>query len=110
MKIAYTDIPLIMGEYLDSAYAPKASFNQKAFAYGLQFIATYRLPYFMENYEPIMKMAGVLNEDGLIDIDLANNIAKYAIEKSGKVELWGYFMDSSDIELIYSIAKKYGKE
>ena len=109
MRINSTDIPAIFAQYLDASIAPKASGWQKFGAYAAAFVVQARLPQIMEQYGPVMKMAGVLDEQGMIDIDLAHNLAAYAMEKSGKVNVAGYLVDSSDIEQIYQIAKGYAR-
>lgn len=109
MKINHADIPAIFAQFLDVAVAPKASGWQKFGAYAAAFVMQARLPQIMEQYGPIMQMAGVLDEQGMIDIDLAHNLATYAMEKSGKVNVAGYLVDSSDIEQIYQIAKSYAR-
>lgn len=109
MKINHTDIPAIFAQFLDVAVAPKASGWQKWGAYAAAFVVQNRLPQIMEQYGPIMQMAGVLGEDGMIDLDLAHNLAAYATEKSGKVNVAGYLVDSSDVEQIYQIAKSYAR-
>ena len=109
MRIAQTDIPAIFAQYLDVAIAPKATGWYKFGAYAAAFVVQSRLPQIMEQYGPVMKMAGVLDEQGMIDIDLAHNLAAYAMEKSGKVNVAGYLVDSSDVEQIYQIAKGYAR-
>ena len=109
MKINHADIPAIFAQFLDVAVAPKASGWQRFGAYAAAFVMQARLPQIMEQYGPIMQMAGVLDEQGMIDIDLAHNLATYAMEKSGKVNVAGYLVDSSDIEQIYQIAKSYAR-
>ena len=109
MKINHADTPAIFAQFLDVAVAPKASGWQKFGAYAAAFVMQARLPQIMEQYGPIMQMAGVLDEQGMIDIDLAHNLATYAMEKSGKVNVAGYLVDSSDVETIYQIAKGYAR-
>ena len=109
MKINHADIPAIFAQFLDVAVAPKASGWQRFGAYAAAFVMQARLPQIMEQYGPIMQMAGVLDEQGMIDIDLAHNLATYAMEKSGKVNVAGYLVDSSDVETIYQIAKGYAR-
>lgn len=109
MRINSTDIPAIFAQYLDASIAPKASGWQKFGAYAAAFVVQARLPQIMEQYGPVMQMAGVLDEQGMIDIDLAHNLAAYAMEKSGKVNVAGYLVDSSDVEQIYQIAKGYAR-
>lgn len=109
MRINSTDIPAIFAQFLDVAVAPKASGWQKWGAYAAAFVVQNRLPQIMEQYGPIMQMAGVLGEDGMIDLDLAHNLAAYAMDKAGRVDVAGYLMDSSDIEQMYQIAKGYAR-
>ena len=109
MKINHTDIPAIFAQFLDVSIAPKATGWQKFGAYAAAFVVQTRMPNIMEQYGPVMKMAGVLDEEGMIDIGLAHNLAAYAIERSGKVDVAGYLVDSSDIEQIYQIAKSYAR-
>jgi hypothetical protein len=109
MRINHSDIPAIFAQYLDASIAPKASGWQKFGAYAAAFVVQARLPQIMEQYGPVMKMAGVLDEQGMIDIDLAHNLAAYAMEKSGKVNVAGYLVDSSDVEQIYQIARAYAR-
>lgn len=109
MRINQTDIPAIFAQYLDASIAPKASGWQKFGAYAAAFVVQARLSQIMEQYGPVMKMAGVLDEQGMVDIDLAHNLAAYAMEKSGKVNVAGYLVDSSDVEQIYQIARAYAR-
>ena len=109
MRINHSDIPAIFAQYLDASIAPKASGWQKFGAYAAAFVGQARLPQIMEQYGPVMKMAGVLDDQGMIDIDLALNLAAYAMEKSGKVNVAGYLVDSSDVEQIYQIARAYAR-
>lgn len=109
MRINQTDIPAIFAQFLDVAVAPKASGWQKWGAYAAAFVMQNRLPQIMEQYGAVMKMAGVLDDQGMIDLDLAHNLAAYATEKSGKVNVAGYLVDSSDVEQIYQIAKSYAR-
>ena len=109
MKINHTDIPAIFSQFLDAAIAPQATGMQKFGAYAAAFIVQSRMPQIMAQYGPVMKMAGVLGDDGMIDVEVAYNMAKFAMDKAGTVNIAGYLADSSDIEQIYNIAKSYGR-
>ena len=109
MKINHTDIPAIFAQFLDSNVAPKAGDLQKGIAYGIAFVLNFRLNFFMETYGPYLKMAGILGDDGMLDMDVAHNMAKFILEKTGRLNLLGYFVDSSDVETIYQIAKGYAR-
>lgn len=109
MRINHTDIPTIFAQYLDTAYMPKANGWQKFGAGAAAFIMQHRMPQIMEQYGPVMRMAGVLGEDGMIDLELAHNLSKFAMDKAGNVNIAGYLVDSSDVETIYQIAKGYAR-
>ena len=109
MKMNHTDIPAVFAQFLDVAVMPKASGWQKFGAGAAAFVIQHRMPQIMEQYGPVMKMAGVLGDDGMLDIELAHNLAVYAMDKAGKINVAGYLVDSSDIEQIYQIAKGYAR-
>lgn len=109
MKIAHVDIPTIFAQYLDTAFMPKANGWQKFGAGAAAFVVQHRMPQIMEQYGPVMRMAGVLGEDGMIDLELAHNLGKFAMEKAGTVDIAGFIVDSSDVEQIYNIARAYAR-
>lgn len=109
MKMNHTDIPAVFAAFLDSAVAPKANGWQKFGAYAAAFVVQNRMPLIMEQYGPVLKMAGVLDEEGMIDIDLAHNLAVYAMDKAGKVNVAGYLVDSSDVEQLYQLSKSFAR-
>lgn len=109
MKMHPNDIPVVFAQYLDQHIMPKANGWQKFGAGAAAFVIQQRLPHIMEQYGPTMAMAGILGEDGLIDIDMAYSMGKFGMEKAGTVNIAGYLMDSSDIEQIYQISKNYAR-
>lgn len=109
MKMSHTDIPAVFAAFLDAAVAPRATGWQKFGSYAAAFVVQHRLPQIMEQYGPIMRMAGVLDDQGMIDIDLAHNLAVFAMDHAGRVDVLGYLADSSDIEQLYNIARTYAR-
>ncbi len=109
MKISAHDLPKVAGEYLDAHFAPKAGMNAKFIAYGALFCVGLGMDKIVQQYGPIMKMFSIMDEESMIDIEVAHNAAQAAIEKSGKVDAFGFLLDASDIESIYAIAQRYGR-
>ncbi len=109
MKLNPQEIPAVFGEFLDSQVAPQANGLQKFGAYAMQFVIGAKMPDIMQRYAPVMKMTGILGDDGLIDIDYAHNMASAAMGKAGKVNILGYNIDASDIETIYAISQRHGQ-
>ena len=54
-----------------------------------------------------MKAIGVVNEEGLIDIDAVYNAAKFSISKMNdkKIELYGFKLNEADVDKLYSYAR-----
>lgn len=102
-----SNLSIIFAEYIDNVIAPQASTWQKLGAYFLSYTINNRMNVILENYSPIMKMAGIMNDNGEIDLNYTYDMMKDVSNKAGKVNILGYNMDSSDIEAIYRIAKRY---
>ena len=110
MQVSVSDIPVILGKYVDAEIAPKADSVRRFGIYGFLFVIQNKVNQFLEPYSPALSAAGVLVENGtMIDLDVGYEMAKFAMEKTGKVELFGYLMDMSDIESLYAIAKGFAR-
>ncbi len=109
MKIATTDIPAILGQFIDAQIAPQASGMQKFGSYAMLFVVNNKLQEIVAQYTPIMRMTGIMSEDGMIDLEYLHNMMADAIGHAGKVNVLGYLVDASDIESIYSIAQRFGR-
>ena len=109
MKIAVDDLQAIACEYLDAQVAPKADSIQRFIAFGGLYLIGFNMKNIINQYRHVMLMLGLMDESGMIDIDLAYNAAKAGIEKAGTLTLYGFVMDASDIETIYAIAQRHGR-
>ena len=109
MKISTQDIPAVLSEFLDAQVAPKASGLQKFGAYALMFVVNNKMPEITARYTPIMKMVGLMGDDGLIDLDYAHNMISDAMSHAGRVNVLGYLVDAPDVESIYAIAQRHGR-
>lgn len=95
---------------MDTEIAPKADSFRKFGIYSALFVIQGKVNQFIEPYAPMLSAAGVLSEDKTsIDLDNSYEVAKFAMEKTGKVELLGYLMDMSDVEALYAIAKGFAR-
>ena len=109
MKVSAHDLPKIAGEYLDAHFLPKAGFNAAFVAYYALYCFGLGIDKAVQQYGPIMQMLSLMDDNSMIDIEVAHNAAQAAIEKSGKVDAFGFLLDASDIESIYAIAQRYGR-
>lgn len=109
MKITMQDIPAIMAEYVDAQVAPQASGMQKFGVYSLLFVVNNKMQEIAQRYTPVMRMTGIMDEAGTIDIEYLHNMASEAMNHAGTVNLLGYVMDASDVESLYAIAQRHGR-
>lgn len=109
MKINTNDIPAIMSAFVDSQIAPQASGMQKFGAYSMLFVMQNKMPEIVNRYGPIMRMTGMMGDDGMIDLEYVHNMLSDAMNHAGKVNVMGYLVDAADIESIYQIAQRFGR-
>ena len=109
MKISTQDIPLIMTEYVDSQVAPKANGMQRFGVYSMLYAVNNKMPEILQRYAPIMKMTGIMDDAGVIDVEYLHNMAADAMSHAGNVNLLGFVMDGTDVESLYAIAQRHGR-
>jgi hypothetical protein len=106
MFLPSAEIEKVAIEYLISEIAPKLPIGPKYALYlGIGMISSGSL---LERFMPTLKLLGVLDEYHRVDIEKARIAATDAMTKvGGRLPMYGYVADQSDIEAIYNIAKKY---
>ena len=108
MKVNAIDIPAIMAQYIDSQVAPQATDLQKFVVYSMMYAVNNKINDIVKQYAPVMKMVGIMDDNGVIDLEYTHNMARDAMDHAGKLNVMGFVMDSSDIESLYNIAQRYG--
>ena len=109
MKVSTQDIPAIMGQFIDAQIAPQATGMQKFGTYAMLYVVNNKLQQIVTQYTPIMKMTGIMTDDGMIDLEYLHGMTSDAMAHAGKVNVLGYLMDASDIESLYAIAQRFGR-
>lgn len=111
MKIGIDDVPAVIGAFVDEELAPQAHGLQKAMLYGGLFVVQRQAGNVLASpdVQNRLKMAGVMDEAGLIDIDYAYDMARFALEKTGKVTALGITFDARDAEKLYQLAGRVAK-
>lgn len=106
--IAQNKVPLIVSQYIETCVVPKASGLLAAAAWGSIFLSNRLINNFfkVEKNKEFLKMTEIMNTDENIDIDNAYETLKFIIDKSKKIEVFGWVIDDKDIEKIYEIAKE----
>lgn len=109
MKLDPQNIPLVMAEYVDSQVAPKANGMQRFGVYSMLYAVNTKMPEILQRYAPIMKMTGIMDDAGVIDVEYLHNMASDAMSHAGSVNLMGFVMDGTDVESLYAIAQRHGR-
>lgn len=102
-------IPQIAAEFVSSVVLPKAPTGLMQFGIG------FFLPYLtnavkakLEQVSPALRAMGVADEHGRIDLAAAKSAAQQALQQAGgKVDVYGYTADASDIDALFQIAQKH---
>ena len=109
MRIAVGNITPVVTEYFDSVIMPSAmqAGGLKAFAVGfVGGLVSRQTPAMVEQYLPMAKALGLVDEQGLLNVDLAYEEADKALTKSPFM-VAGYRADREDLNKIRDIARKY---
>lgn len=109
MKVAVGNITPIVAEYFDTVIMPSAmaAGGVKAFATGfIGGLVARQAPQMVQQYLPMAKSLGLVDEQGLLDFDLAFEEAEKALSKA-PVVIAGYRADREDLLKIREIARKH---
>ena len=109
MKIAAGNIAHVVSEYFDTVIMPSAmkAGGLKAFTTGfIGGLVARQTPAMVEQYLPMAKALGLVDEQGMLNVDLAFEEADKALSKSPFV-IAGYRADREDLMKILEISRKY---
>ncbi len=109
MKVPVGSIANIVSEYFDAAIMPSAMQvgGLKAFATGfIGGLVARQTPQMVDQYLPMAKSLGLVDEQGMFNVDLAYEEAEKAISKAPFV-VAGYRADRQDLIMLRDIARKY---
>lgn len=109
MKIATGNIPAVIAEYFDSVIMPSAQMagGVKAFTVGfIGGLVSRQAPQMVDQYTPMARALGLVNNENMLDIDMAYEEASKALSKTPLV-VAGYRADQEDLNRIRDIARKY---
>lgn len=109
MYVSTQAIPQIATEYLSEVVLPKVPTPIGQF--GLGFV----LPYLsggvkarLDEMMPTLRMLGIVDDKGKMDLKKAESAASDALAKAGgKVLIWNYNADQSDINALVQIAMRH---
>lgn len=105
--ISLSKIQNVLPEFVDTRLMPSAPTTMKWILGGSTFLILSRADAIVAQYLPTMKMAGLVNDNNQLDIELTKGFLNTAFEKSGNVTLFGFTFDKSDGEALVGIMEKY---
>lgn len=109
MKMPIGNAQAVVGEFFESVILPAASAagGMAPFAAGLAGgLIARRTPQMMEQYAPMLKALGVMDDENRLDIDALYEEACKAMEK-GPVVVAGYRADRSDLDKLKGIMERH---
>lgn len=111
MRVAVGYVPQIIAEYFDNVLMPTAlqSGGLRAFSVGfLGGVVSRNSAAMVEQYLPMAKSVGMVDEHNCINLDLVYEEASKALQKA-PVVISGYRVDQSDLDNLLNISRKYAQ-
>lgn len=109
MRMAVGNIPSVVSEYFETVLMPSAASagGLKAFTVGfLGGVVSRQTPSMVEQYLPTAKALGLVDSEGMLNIDTVYEEATKALSKSSVI-VAGYRVDQDDLNKMRDIARKY---
>lgn len=107
MRLPIEKIGEVLAAWVDAELMPKASGLQKVGTVMASLALARRAPKIAESYAPALRMLGVLDEAGGIELDALRSLAAEAFAKTGKVTVAGVIIGQEDIQTIYETAVRF---
>jgi hypothetical protein len=115
LKISLNNLPVVYAEFMEKHYFPKLKALEgldpktKKLTTALSWLSVFFsgdiIKFQLKRYDDVVSMLGIIDEGGFIDLNKARDAAKFLMEKTGSITIKGFSLDSSDVDIIYSLAK-----
>lgn len=115
LKISLNNLPVVYAEFMEKHYFPKLKALEgldpktKKLTTALSWLSVFFsgdiIKFQLQRYDDVISMLGIIDEGGFIDLNKARDAAKFLMEKTGSITIKGFSLDSSDVDIIYSLAK-----
>jgi hypothetical protein len=120
LKISLNNLPVVYAEFMEKHYFPKLKALEgldpktKKLTTALSWLSVFFsgdiIKFQLKRYDDVVSMLGIIDEGGFIDLNKARDAAKFLMEKTGSITIKGFSLDSSDVDIIYSLAKPLAVE
>lgn len=108
MKIEKQKLPQLITSFIDTQMIPNASGMQKWATIAVGVMISKRADTIVNN-EAIQKLGqvtGLIDEQGLVDMDFALEVANETFDKAGTgLNLMGCIFDKEDVQALYHLAE-----
>lgn len=108
--ISLTKLQNVVPEFIDSRLMPSAPPAMKWILGGSTFILLKRADDILNQYTPMLKTMGLVNDKNQLDIDLTQGFINSAFAKSDNITMFGFTFDKNDGEALIGILDKYKDE
>ena len=121
VHLPISKLPVVYAEFMEKHYFPKLkaleTIDPKTkkttmlLSWASVFFSGDIINFHLKKYADVISMLGVVDtQTGLIDLDRAREAAKFLMSKTdgGYITIKGFSLDSSDVDIIYNIAKPLG--
>lgn len=110
MRMPLNEAQAVVAEFVDSVLMPAAGGGLRAFSVGfVGALAARQTPTMVEQYLPFGKAIGLVDVDGMLDVDTAIEEARKALMKSGPMTIGGYTVDSTDLDRLAEIMRRHSR-
>lgn len=112
MKLSEMQLYSALNEYIDREIMPLGANMQmlNQFMFGVQMgVVKRKIQTIVKGYiaSPSVKALGLIDENGLIDIDTLYGAASDTFKQMNYVEVGGVRLSESDLQKLYGIMRKY---
>ena len=108
--ISLTKLQNVVPEFIDSRLMLSAPLAMKWILGGSTFILLKRADDILNQYTPMLKTMGLVNDKNQLDIELTKGFINSAFAKSGNITMFGFTFDKNDGEALIGILDKYKDE
>ena len=97
-------------EFVDQRLIPSAPPTMKWLLGGTSFLILRQADSMINEYLPILRSLGLVNENGQLDVELVRGFLSSAFSKSEKITFKGITFDAQEGEALIAIMEKYKDE
>ena len=97
----------VLIEFVDQRLIPSAPPLMKWTLGGMTFLINRQADSMINQYLPMLRSLGLVNEQNQLDIDLARGFLNSAFSKSERVTFQGITLDAQEGEALIAIMEKY---